>query len=75
MIDLNPSDEVLQRAHLITLYDPQVPAWHLVVVDRVLWGRLSGICWLIVDVPVDSTNPNAIQAMRDRIERARSQGQ
>ena len=73
MIELNPSDEVLRSAHLITLYDPKVPTWNLVVVDNVMWGRLSGICWQIVDVPVDSTDSNALQAIRERIQRVRTQ--
>jgi hypothetical protein len=71
MIYPNPSDDVLKSAHLITLYDPHVPGWNLVVVDGVEGRSHSSPTWNVVDIPVDSTNPDAIDRWKDWISRAR----
>jgi len=72
MIYPNPSDEVLRSAHLITLYDPSVPDWNLVVVEVV--GERPGRVptWNVVDIPVDSANPDAVDRWKSWIEQARS---
>ena len=71
MIYSNPSDAVLHSAHLITLYDPTVPEWNLVVVDAVDEPSREAPTWNVVDIPVDSTNADAIQRWRDSITHAR----
>jgi hypothetical protein len=69
MIYANPSDEVLRSAHLITLYDPTVPGWNLVVVEE----RSNNVpTWNVVDIPVDSANPDVVDRWKNWIERARS---
>jgi len=71
MIIPSPSEEVLRSAHLITLFDPQIPEWSQTVCDRVVWGRLSGIKWIVVDIPVDSRNPDSIGFWMDRVKQTR----
>lgn len=71
MIYPNPSDEVLRSAHLITIYDPRIPEWNLILVDIPDKGTYIGISWNVVDIPVDSTNSAAIQEWRDKIKQAR----
>jgi hypothetical protein len=72
MIYPNPSDEVLHSAHLITLYDPRVPGWNLVVVDVVEQRPHNLPTWNVVDIPVDSANPVAVDRWKNWIARARS---
>jgi hypothetical protein len=71
MIYPNPSDDVLKSAHLVTLYDPRVPGWNLVIVDAV-GGRSHTVpTWNVVDIPVDSSNPDAVDRWKSWISRAR----
>ena len=72
MIHANPSDEVLRSAHLITLYDPLDRGWNLVLIDVVTLGNIEGNVWNVVDIPVDSQSPGAIQRWRHWIQQARS---
>jgi hypothetical protein len=72
MIYPNPTDEVLHSAHLITLYDPRVPDWNLVIVDAVDERTHQAPTYNVVDIPVDSTNPDAIQRWKESITHARA---
>ena len=72
MIYPNPSDEVLRSAHLVTLFDPRIPGWNLVLVDAVDFGTFKKRAWNVVDIPVDSKSPEAIQRWRDWIQQARA---
>lgn len=74
MIYQNPSDEVLRSAHRISLFDPARPGFHSSEVDEIPVGLYTGKTYLTVDIPVDSTNFDAVRAWRERIQRAR-QGQ
>ena len=71
MIYPNPSDEVLRSAHLVTLYDPRVPDWTLILADGTRDGVHNGHLWNVVDIPVDSTNTSAVERWRDVVEQAR----
>ena len=71
MIDPDPSDEALRSAHLVTLFDPRAPGWTLVLVDAVDLGSFRKRTWNVVDIPVDSTSPEAIQRWREWVKRAR----
>jgi hypothetical protein len=71
MIYSNPSDEVLRSAHLVTLYDPRVPGWNVVLIDVVSLGNIQRHVWNVVDIPVDSTSPDAIQRWRDWVQQVR----
>ncbi|QDT56287.1 hypothetical protein Pan44_43400 [Caulifigura coniformis] len=74
MIYQNPSDDVLRSAHLITLYDPRVPGWNLILIDEVDRGTYTGKTWNVVDIAADSTDPAAVQQWRDSIAHIRSTG-
>jgi hypothetical protein len=71
MIYPNPSDDVLRSAHLVNLYDPRVPGWNLVIVDVVEGRSDNAPTWNVVDIPVDSTNPDAVERWKNWIARAR----
>jgi len=71
MIDPDPSDEALRSAHLVTLIDPRNPGWSLVLVDAVDLGSFRKRVWTVIDIPVDSSSPDAIQRWREWVQRAR----
>jgi hypothetical protein len=71
IIYANPSDEVLRSAHLITLYDPRVPEWSLVLANSVELGTFAQHAWSVIDIPVDSTNPAIVHRWRDWVQQAR----
>jgi hypothetical protein len=70
MIFTNPNDGVLKSADIIALFDKAVPDWHEIVVS-VPESREPSTTYLVVDIPVDSTDAVAVQAWRDRIVAAR----
>ena len=70
MIFTNPNDKVLKNADMIALFDKSVPGWHEIVVP--LTAEHSPTTYLVVDIPVDSTDAEAVQAWRDKIGKARS---
>src|SRR5689334_2960653 len=70
MIVLNPSDEALRSADAIALFDPNRPDWHEVVV--VAGARPArGQAFVVLDIPVDSTDQSSVRSLRDRIAFAR----
>ena len=71
MIYQNPSDEVLRSAHRISLFDPARPGFHSSEVDEIPVGMYTGKTFLVVDIPVDSTNFDALEFWRKRIQEAR----
>jgi hypothetical protein len=71
MIHQNPSDEVLGSAHRISLFDPARPGFHSSEVDEIPVGMYTGRTYLIVEIPVDSTNYDAMEFWRERIREAR----
>lgn len=72
MIYPQPTDEILRAADLIALYDPGVPSWHKVISSLLRDKRGSSAAFLVVDIPVDSTDASAVQLWKDRIVTARS---
>jgi hypothetical protein len=71
MIYQNPSDEVLRSAHRISLFDPARPGFHSSEVDQIPDGLHTGKNFLVVDIPVDSTNFDSLKSWRERIREAR----
>jgi hypothetical protein len=69
MIFTNPSDKVLKSADMIALFDEAVPGWHEIVVG--LTAEHSPTTYLVVDIAVDSTDAEAVQAWRNKIAKAR----
>jgi len=73
MIHQNPSDEVLRSAHRISLFDPARPGFHSSELDQIPAGLHTGKSFLVVDIPVDSTNFHSLKSWRERIREARQQ--
>jgi hypothetical protein len=72
MIFPDPTNDVLCAADLIALFDPGVPGWHEVVTSLLKGERHSSTDFLVVDIPVDSTDEPAVRAWKDRITTVRS---
>ena len=70
MIVPNPSDEALKGADAIFLFDPGRLEWHEVIVAAGARPR-HGQGFLVLDIPVDSADESAVQALRNRINAAR----
>jgi hypothetical protein len=70
MLHRDPPDDVLRKADIITLVDPEVLGWHQNVIGL---SRQRGYDDLVVvHIPVDSTNSTSVRAWRDRITAARA---
>jgi hypothetical protein len=70
MIYENPGDRELREADLVALFDPVVIGWHQVLVDITKDADEYKV-FVVVDIPVDSTDGLAVQTWRDRIADAR----
>jgi hypothetical protein len=70
MIVPDPSAEALKSADAIFLFDPDRPEWHEVVVAAGARPR-HGQSFSVLDIPVDSADDSALQAMRARIRASR----
>lgn len=71
MIHQNPPDELLRSAHRIAFFDPREPAWYALIVDQIPISQYTGKQYSVVDIPVDSSKPDEVQAWRDRIAQVR----
>ena len=71
MIFDNPPDKLLRSADLIALFDHNVPGWHEVLLDGTQDARLSPKDFLVVDIPVDSTDAEQVRHWRERIANVR----
>jgi hypothetical protein len=67
----NPPDKLLRAADLVGLFDPYVPGWHEIVIDAVEKTPMAPRDFMVVDIPVDSTDAVAVQAWRDRVAEVR----
>ncbi len=71
MIFQDPPDDVLRQADVIAVFDPAVPSWHEIVIalDE---SRSTGVRdFLVVDIPVDSRDTEATNALREHIRNVR----
>src|SRR6476619_7300134 len=66
-----PTDEQIRSAHVIALFDPQLPEYHLVVVDTLNRTRRTPKELTVVDIPVDSTNSVLVAQWLDQIGKVR----
>jgi hypothetical protein len=71
MIHRNPADSLLRAADRISLIDPSVPGWQQLIVDNIPPAPRSLMMYLVVDIPVCSTDVDVIQAWRERILKTR----
>jgi hypothetical protein len=70
MIVPNPSEHSLRDADAISLFDPERPEWHQVIIA--VGARPDhGQGYTILDIPVDSQDSAALQAISTRIRDAR----
>ena len=72
MIYHNPPKAVIGQAEVVTLLDPNVPGWKEVVVSRKAGLEVGPKDLDVINIPVDSTDPNVVQQWRDRISEARA---
>lgn len=73
MIVPTPTEEQIRSARVITLFDPQRPEFHQSVLDTVDRTKRTPRNLLVVDIPVDSSNPDMLQHMLDWIAAVRSE--
>jgi len=71
MIFPKPTVEQLRSAHVITFFDPQRPDFHFVVVDTLDRTQRTPLELLVIDIPIDSTQPDQAQQWLDLIAQAR----
>jgi hypothetical protein len=69
MIVENPPDKILRVADVVAMFDFNVLSWNEVLVSTLGKRRLSPQDFMVVDIPVDSTDAAAVQEWRDRVER------
>src|SRR5436190_1672812 len=66
-----PTDEQIRSAHVIALFDPHLPEYHMVVVDTMNRTRSTPKELAVVDIPVDSTNAVLVAQWLDQIGKVR----
>jgi hypothetical protein len=71
MIVPKPTEEQIRSAHIITLFDPQRPQFHRVIVDTVDRSKRTPLDLFVVDIPIDSTNADMIRHWLDVVADAR----
>jgi hypothetical protein len=72
MIFPKPTEEQIRSAHVITFYDPKRPEFHRVIYDTVDRTKQPPKDLLVVDIPVDSQNGEAIVRLLDWVESIRT---
>ncbi len=72
MIYKDPPDLVLKSADIVALYYPDQPRWYKVLVDLDPLQPRSPRGYLVVDIPVDSTDGAVVESWRVRIIAARA---
>jgi hypothetical protein len=72
MIFHNPPDKLLRTADIVALFDPHRPGWHEVVVNLLGVEACTPKDFLVVDIPVNSREPNVVEDWRKRVLEVRS---
>jgi hypothetical protein len=73
MIFKNPTNQQIQSADVIALFDPENPGWHEVLICPTSAPKTPGHELLVIDIPVNPANWAAVQIWREKINRLRSQ--
>jgi hypothetical protein len=60
MIVEKPTEKQIRSAHVITLFDPQRPEYHRVVVDTLDRTQRTPLEVMVIDIPVRSSDPQEI---------------
>jgi hypothetical protein len=72
MIVPHPTDEQILSAQVITFYDPQRPEFNRVIVDALDRSMRTPKDVVVIDIGMDSTNPDVLEFWTDRITSVRA---
>jgi hypothetical protein len=72
MIVPKPTDAQIRSAHVITLYDPRLPEFSRVLVSEPASIRQKAKDFVVLDIPVDSTDLAEVERLKQWVASLRS---